>query len=131
MIRTYLWLPYLALVACTLSISPLRAQTGLTLQGRVLDEESNQPLAYVAVRFCGEMYGALTNSLGEFQLFIPESSKEGSLCISSIGYNTGNFPIPQLASDQVNTFLLSSSPFFADSVYITGDEGELPSAKTW
>ena len=127
--RTYFLLPCLILISVATSVSPLWAQSGLTLQGRVLDVESRQPLAYVAVRFCGEMTGALTNSLGEFQLYIPPSKRGDSLCISSIGYNTGTFSIAELETERVNTFVLSSSPFFADSVLIEGDEGKLPSAK--
>ncbi len=107
----------------------MKAQSGSFVRGRVSDAESGNALTYIAVRFCGEMYGALTNERGEFRLFVPPESLEDSLCISSIGYSTGVFPIKALQKNAVNNFVLNPSPIYADSVYIEGDKGKLPSAK--
>lgn len=68
----------------------LAAQSGKkTCKGRVIDAQSNQPVAAAVVRVGNQQ--TITNENGEFNLF---TGKEPYLQISSLGYHTGEFNFP-------------------------------------
>ncbi|MEM9723598.1 MAG: hypothetical protein AAGA10_30305 [Bacteroidota bacterium] len=105
------------------------SQEGQHIKGRILEGEEGNPIAYATIQVCSEAYGALSNELGEFDLYLPARFSGDSLCISSIGYQDLRVSISSLASGQVLTLSLEPSPFFVDSVNIAEKQGKLPSAK--
>jgi outer membrane cobalamin receptor len=59
-----------------------------TLQGRVIDKTSKEPLELAYVRWSNTAQGVVTNKQGYFTLNKPASNKTDSLIISFIGFST-------------------------------------------
>ncbi|MFN3589808.1 MAG: carboxypeptidase-like regulatory domain-containing protein, partial [Spirosomataceae bacterium] len=57
------------LLAYLLGIVPLFAQT---LKGRVVDETTQQPIVGVGVQVMGSSQGTITNTEGEFALYVTQ-----------------------------------------------------------
>lgn len=76
--------PLILLVTSLLGLqSALHAQQ-VTIQGRVINDETNAPIAGVAISVEGTTTGTLTNSAGEFTLNVPNAN--ATLVVSSVGF---------------------------------------------
>jgi hypothetical protein len=71
-----------------LSFQVVLAQTTISLEGRVTDQKTKDPLAYVNVYVSGTNYGTITNQSGNFVLKYPATLNADSITISNIGYKT-------------------------------------------
>ncbi len=75
---------FLCLSVC---IGICRAQSTTSISGKVIDGKTNEPLAFASVYFNNSTFGAITDSLGRFQIKnIPLYQSE--LVASSIGYKS-------------------------------------------
>jgi hypothetical protein len=75
---------FLCLSVC---IGICRAQSTTSISGKVIDGKTNEPLPFVSVYFNNSTFGAITDSLGRFQIKnIPLYQSE--LVASSIGYKS-------------------------------------------
>ncbi|MFD2999663.1 SusC/RagA family TonB-linked outer membrane protein [Pontibacter toksunensis] len=80
----------LLLMMCLLSVNLLFAQSTITVQGKVTDATSGQPLIGAGVAVQGTTTGTQTDAEGNFTLAAPP---EGTLVISYLGYNDKQVPI--------------------------------------
>lgn len=83
---------YLTLALAALFGSPTLGQTNL--KGRVVDETTRQPLAYVNIGLPGQPVGTLSNTDGSFSLIIPARLQKDSLLFSHLGYATRFISLP-------------------------------------
>ena len=120
---------FLFLFFFLLGVRFLAAQAPLYLKGKVWDAETEKPLPYATIRICGTNYGALSNERGEFQVYIGPEEVNDSLCITSIGYATGYFPLAGRDYQEIQVFSLTSSPYTLGTIQIEDEQGKLPSAK--
>jgi CarboxypepD_reg-like domain len=58
-----------------------------TLYGKVLDKETNLPLAYVSVGILDKPQGTITDTIGKFSFTISQENFSDTLQISIVGYN--------------------------------------------
>jgi hypothetical protein len=58
----------------------------LTLTGKVIDAESNKPVAFASVGIQGKSLGTITNEEGEFDLHLPGDLHTHRLFITCMGY---------------------------------------------
>ncbi|HEY5825579.1 MAG TPA: carboxypeptidase-like regulatory domain-containing protein, partial [Cyclobacteriaceae bacterium] len=63
------------------------AQDSITLSGKVVDAETNEPLTYASVTLKGKPVGTITNADGEFEFYVPENYMRDTLVISYVGYH--------------------------------------------
>ncbi len=72
---------------CFLSIVSISAQSTFSIKGTVIHKTNRQPLDYVSVQLDGFAIGAVTDSLGQFEI---DRVKPGiyKLKVSSLGYKT-------------------------------------------
>jgi hypothetical protein len=93
--------------------SSLFAQEAIKVTGKVYDADSQNPLSYVHVGIQNSSIGTITNSIGQFELNIPQKYQEDSISVSSVGYKSFACAIPQ-SSDTLqillkpHTFLLQA-----------------------
>lgn len=64
------------------------AQGQLSIQGSILDSESNEPISYVNIGVIGKKVGTVSRSDGSFTLDIPEQHYSDPIRISIIGYES-------------------------------------------
>ncbi len=83
------------------------AQQGNTLlKGKVIDQETNEGIAFVSIGIEGTFLGTATNPDGNFELKVPEEQLSKSLYFSAIGYKNISFPISELIQKQDLTIKL-------------------------
>ena len=58
----------------------------ITLKGKVVDENTKEPVIFAAVFETGSSVGTVSNSDGDFILKIPQNAKNGTVSISYLGY---------------------------------------------
>ena len=84
----------LALAFCTyISI----AQDSKRLSGKVIDEQTGDPLAFAHVGIFNSSYGTITNIEGEFSILIPLTYEDKMLSTSYLGYELKSLPIASLS----------------------------------
>lgn len=76
-------------------------------KGKVLDSETQKPLASAHISIEASNINTITNSEGEFSLKVSKAFLEKNIIISFLGYTNKTMPLSQLIED--NTILLSKS----------------------
>lgn len=94
------------------------AQSTITISGKVLDKETNEPLIFASIGVKGKSIGTVSNSLGEFDFHIPASSKDDILVISMLGYENLQTPIINLIGRDTVIFKLNKAVQMLDEVVI-------------
>jgi hypothetical protein len=85
-------------------------------QGIILDSLSNEPLKYAHAYIAGTFIGTVANSLGEFQLVVPDSVGTPFLSVSHLGYRSIT---RKLQWDSSNVILLRPSPYELEEITIS------------
>jgi len=113
-----------ALLILTIGLAAQSAKK--TFKGRVIDAQTNQPIAAAVVSFGNQQ--TITNENGEFNLF---SSKERLLQISSLGYQSKEFNFPK-DLDLTETFSLIPKGIFLKPLEVSAIRASdrAPFAKT-
>ena len=86
-IKTLL-IPIFILTSATHVIAQTPSTENITLQGKVLDKETNLPLAYVSVGVLSKSQGTVADTLGQFAFLITNENVSDSLQFSIVGYKS-------------------------------------------
>lgn len=60
----------------------------ITLTGRLIDRETNEPIPFGTVSLVNSSVGNITNQNGEFRLTLPDTLSSSSIQFSHVGYET-------------------------------------------
>lgn len=93
----------------------------LTINGRVIDEETNSPLAFASVRITGTGIGTATNNDGLFVLHVPVQHRDGDITVSFVGYRPQRIPITDMKRE--TTLALKTDPMTLNTVFVTATTG--------
>ena len=114
-IRTKIFGNHILLYQKTENVTPAKTEdappsnpsitTYLTLEGIVKERESDDPIAYCAVRIEENGAGTVTNQNGQFLLKIPDSLKNAYIQFSHIGYEAQFVPAGLLAENKADVYL--------------------------
>src|SRR5690242_1052085 len=77
----------LLLLSCLATINSFAQETFVSIKGKLLDSNSNQPIPFASVYIKGSSIGTTTNDDGVFLFHVPSSIQKDTLIISVIGYN--------------------------------------------
>ncbi len=69
-------------------IAQIPSTENITLHGKVLDKETNLPLAYVSVGVLNKSRGTVSDTIGQFGFSITDEYFSDSLQFSIVGYNS-------------------------------------------
>ena len=107
-------------LSCLVFASPLSAQVGVVIHGRVEDAVSREPVARVLPSPPDSSFAVYTDSLGIFHILVPA---EGPLAIKAerFGYVSQEFDFEGGAL-QIPVLLLEPSPIEMEGVTVV-DEG--------
>lgn len=89
-----------------------------SLQGRILDSLSNEPLAGASIRMADSRQGTFTASSGSF-FFLLNDNRDISLIVSYIGYDADTIVVKQPCGQSMDIRLLPAA-FLADEIIIMG-----------
>jgi len=90
----------------------------ITISGRVIDRESNEPLVFASIGVRGTPIGTVSNSVGEFDFHIPARYKSGILVISMLGYENFQTPVSNLLVTDTVIFKLKEATQVLDEVVV-------------
>ena len=94
------------------------AQSIGTLQGKILDKTSQQPLANAYVNIQNKSLGTLANEHGEFTLKYPVINLEDNVVVSAIGYQNATKKIASFTTGQADTLWLEAlAPIQLDTAF--------------
>lgn len=65
----------------------------LQINGRVINQETQEPISFANIAICGKAYGTSSNEEGFFRISIPQEYQGDSLCISCLGYGIAKFAL--------------------------------------
>ncbi|MGJ1410561.1 SusC/RagA family TonB-linked outer membrane protein [Sphingobacterium thalpophilum] len=91
-----------------------------TIKGTVVSKKDGIPIGNVTVHLKGTQIKVATNDKGGFE--IPASSKDQSVVISSVGYETNTLSLSQLSGSQNIVYMQESSSMLEEVVVSTGYE---------
>lgn len=83
--------------------------THYTVEGKVVDETSGQPVVFANVFLSGSSIGTVTNSDGEFILKVPKNSSQQSISVTYLGYKTKEVSFAQATNGNLKIKLAPSS----------------------
>lgn len=88
----------------------------ITVEGKVTNKETNQPLPYAAVSLKSVSIGTITNQNGAFKFHIPEEHENDTLTVSMLGYQSFKKTVKELRKK--NKIQLKPITFDLDEVNI-------------
>lgn len=109
----------------------ITAQTGIFINGVVLDAVNKTPLPYVALFFEGTSHGDLSNSGGEFSINTSTSIvNQSNLKVMFTGYHTQSIQLDADSNEQLKIYLTPVAhkddiPIL-EAIRVLGDEGRNP-----
>ena len=86
--------------------------------GTVLDQESRKPVVFASVIITETFKGTVTNSEGHFLIKVPDSLRNRTVTISSLGYTSRSIPISKLNAFEDNLVLLKMAALPIEPVII-------------
>ena len=89
------------------------------LQGKVLDKETNLPLAYVSVGVLNKSQGTVADTLGQFAFLIVNENLSDSLQFSIVGYNSLRVAVKDFISNADKPIKLSVNVIQLSDVIVT------------
>jgi hypothetical protein len=93
---------------------PARAQV-ISLKGKVLHEQTGEPVSFAHVGICNKSIGAVANESGDYMLNIPSYLAADSICATAIGYETYRKSIAELAgAKELNLALVPQTLMLGD-----------------
>jgi hypothetical protein len=90
-----------------------------TIKGKVTDYETGQPLSYVNVGIPGKNRGTVTDTIGTFELTLPNETESDSLVLSLIGYESVKIPIQQMNRQEFFQFRLKQHTYQMQEVMVS------------
>lgn len=104
---------------CLICLFPLLSDAqSITVSGKVLDKEDNEPLIFASIGIKGKPIGTVSNSLGEFDFHIPPECRDELLVISMLGYENFQTPVSNLIGKDTIVFRLNKAVQMLDEVVI-------------
>jgi hypothetical protein len=79
----------------------------LLVKGKIIDQENNQPLAYVSVGILNKSQGTLTDTLGNFNFHISQENLADTMQISLIGHFSKRMSVKNFIESKDNTISLA------------------------
>ena len=96
----------------------IRASTGQTIVGKVVDSSTNELLGYVNVGVVGQSLGTITDESGAFELETYGLSAETTVRFSMIGYIAKTYTIEQLSDNNEETIEMECAPIQLSEVVV-------------
>jgi hypothetical protein len=90
-----------------LIFSQIATTENISVQGKIVDQENSQPLAYVSVGVLNKSQGTLTDTTGKFIFQISKENLVDTLQISLVGYFTKKVAVKDFVESNDKTIKLS------------------------
>jgi hypothetical protein len=92
----------------------------IIISGKVLDNDTREPLPYASLGIAGKSIGTITNLEGAFDFYLPKEYRNEILVISMLGYTNFEAPIWSLLTMETLVIEMNKSTTVLDEVIIAG-----------
>lgn len=96
----------------------LYSQQFITIEGKIVDSKTSEPLSYATIGIAGKTLGAISNANGEFLFHLPESLANDTFYISFLGYKTYKKEVNKVLPK--TTYKLEPQMFHLREVSVSG-----------
>ena len=93
------------------------AQDFITISGKIVDSETNEPLAYSTISIKNASIGVISNLNGQFKFSVPQAHHKASVMVSMLGYETLLLAVGELNANPI--FKLKQEVVQLEEVTIT------------
>ena len=87
-----------------------------TIKGRVLNQVTNEPVAFTNISISDTFYGTASDENGNFELKIPGEMASAQIQFSAVGYKKGNFSAAYLISRDYSIIKLEHKSYDIENV---------------
>ncbi len=91
----------------------------ILISGKVIDQETQEPLTFASIGVKGKSIGTITNLQGEFDFHIPSELRNDFLVINMLGYESFSAPIWTLLDMDPLIIEIKKSPFLLNEVVVS------------
>jgi len=102
-----------------LLLSAQATQPTIKINGKVINQKTLEPIPYAHIVINNTSVGTITNEFGDFKLALPNKYANGTLKISSIGFESAFIRLSSTKNLNELTIKLKKSTKFLESVVIT------------
>jgi hypothetical protein len=113
---------FLTVLILFLAFGNCFSQSETIVEGRVLDQESEQPIEFASVGIPADHIGTATNPEGYFSFEIPSELERDSLQVSAIGYDSRKIPVKKLKETTETFIRLSPKRYQMGDITVTDTE---------
>jgi hypothetical protein len=99
--------------------SPSLAQSNFVIEGQVVNQETDAPIAYANVGIPGKYIGVATDEVGFFTLELPAGTESDTLQISAIGFTTKRLPVAGFKEQNNQTVAIQPKTYELNSITVT------------
>lgn len=96
------------------------AQNAITLKGRILNGETNEPLPFATVSIPESQTGVISNEFGEFQYHIPANFENRTVMITYIGYKPVQIRVSEIETGKLRIFRMEEQAKALPQVEVKG-----------
>jgi len=89
-----------------------------TLKGKVINEQSNEPVSYTNIGIEGTLHGTASDEEGNFELKIPTEMVDKNIYFSAVGFKNKVFPVNTLLDKEFSIIKIASQSYGIDNVDI-------------
>jgi CarboxypepD_reg-like domain len=114
----------LLLFTLLLTIESYAQDAFTSIKGRLIDEQSKEPIPYASIYIKGKSIGTTTNGEGKFLFHVPSGFDKDTLIISVIGY-THYKSVVSAMTDKESVVELKQSSILLSEVIVGAPEKEL------
>ncbi len=90
------------------------------ISGKVINEITNEPVAYTNVGLENTLIGTASNAEGYFELKIPKDMVDKSVYFSAVGFKNDTFPVSQLFGREYSIVKLEPRTYDIENIDIAG-----------
>lgn len=106
---------YVILFLCLAFVRPIFAQTetrvAQSIKGKVINEITNEAVAYTNIGIEGTFYGTASDADGNFELKIPEEMVNKKIFFSALSYKNDTFPVRSLFEKEFSIIKLEPQTY--------------------
>ncbi|MDR0765905.1 MAG: carboxypeptidase-like regulatory domain-containing protein [Odoribacteraceae bacterium] len=114
------FLLYFLLLAGLFSTARAQEVEKIRAKGRVLDEQTNEPMAFVNIGLVGTMLGVASNTDGYFELAVPTRYANHATRFSAVGYASREMPFHELQGNEEIVIRLKPVAYTLANVQVVG-----------
>lgn len=112
------------MILMLLTTGTVKAQTetrvAKIIKGKVVNEATNEPVAYTNVGIEDTFYGTASDEEGNFQLKIPEEMVSRQILFSSVGFQGMKLPVANLFDKEFNIIKLMPQTYDIEKIDVAG-----------